>query len=77
MHRLGEEAAAAAAVEHGATAERRPFVDVVEPHRVDVVQGAEVALRVPPAGREAFEAVELAGVEFTPASAPGPGAPAP
>ena len=66
LHRFGEEAAPAAYVNHGAAAERRPFVDEVEPRGIDVVQGAEVALRVPPAGRDSLEAVELARVDVRP-----------
>ena len=66
LHRFGEEAAPAAHVEHGTAAERRPFVDEVEPRGVDVVQGAEVSLRVPPARRDALETVELSRVEVRP-----------
>src|SRR6266850_2248243 len=61
-HRLGEDAAAAAHVEHALAAEARAAVDPVEAQRVDVVQGAELAVRVPPAVRELAEFLQLCRV---------------
>src|SRR5439155_13521894 len=61
-HRLGEDAPAAAHVEHPLAAEARALVDPVEAQRIDVVQRAELALRVPPAMGELAEFLQLCRV---------------
>ena len=61
-HRLGEDAAAAAHVEHALARERREAVDPGEAQRVELVQRPELALRVPPAVRELAEFGELGGI---------------
>ena len=61
-HRLGEDAAAAADVEHLLAGEAALPVDPVQAQRVDLVQRPELALRVPPAVRELAEFLELGGV---------------
>src|SRR6185369_5788106 len=58
-HRLGEDAAAAAHVDHLLARQPREAVDPVQAQRVDVVQRLEFARRVPPAMRELAEFVEL------------------
>ena len=54
-HRLGEDAAAAADVEHLLAGEAGGAVDPFQAQRVDLVQRPELALRVPPAVRELAE----------------------
>src|SRR3954468_11438196 len=61
-HRLGEDAAAAADVEHLLAGEAGGAVDPFQAQRVDLVQRPELALRVPPAVRELRKFVELGGV---------------
>ena len=61
-HRFGEDAAAAADVEHFPACERRQAVDPAQAQRVEVVQRPELALRVPPAVREFAEFRELGRV---------------
>ena len=47
-HRLGEDAAAAAHVQHLPAVQRRQRFDPLEPQRVDCVQRPELAARIPP-----------------------------
>src|SRR6185436_8202059 len=61
-HALGENAAAAADVEHVLARERRVALDPFQAQRIDLVQRPELALRVPPARGEAAEFLELGGV---------------
>src|SRR5262249_55843668 len=61
-HRLGEDAAAASDVERRLAGEARDAVDPRKPQRVDLVQRLELALRVPPAGRQRAGFFELVGV---------------
>src|SRR5262249_16180222 len=61
-HRLGEDAAAAADVEHLLAGEASGSVDPFQAQRVDLVQRPELALRVPPAVRELREFLEFCGV---------------
>ena len=49
-HRLGEDAAAAADVEHALAAQAGEAVDPVQPQRVDLVQRPEFARRCPTSG---------------------------
>ena len=59
-HRLGEDATAAADVEHVLAGEPTAALrDVVEAQRIDVVQRLELAGRIPPAMRERAELGEL------------------
>src|SRR5438105_6312360 len=58
-HRLGEDAAAAADIEHAFAGERDALVDPVEPQRIDFVQRTELALRIPPSRSELAELLEL------------------
>src|ERR1051325_6327249 len=57
-HRLGEDAAAAAHIEHTLAREPDALVDPVEAQRIDLVQRTDLALRVPPAMRELAEFLE-------------------
>ena len=59
---LGEQAAAAADVEHSPACKRSARRDVVEAQRVDVVQRAERAARIPPFGGAGCEFRELARI---------------
>ena len=61
-HRFGEDAAAAADVEHALAGERGAAVDPVEAQRIDLVQRTELAVRVPPARGELAEFLELGRV---------------
>src|ERR1700693_5824909 len=61
-HGLGQDAAAAADVEHALAGERRMAVDPLQAQRIDLVQRPELALRVPPAVRELVEFGELCRV---------------
>src|SRR5262245_49568596 len=61
-HRLGEDAAAAADVEHVLPFERRVLLDPAQAQRVDLVQRPELALRVPPAVGQVTEFAQLGGV---------------
>ncbi len=58
-HRLAEQAAAAADVEHTQARERRSLCDVGEAQRIDLVQHPELTRRVPPARRQLFELGDL------------------
>src|SRR5690348_158024 len=62
-HRLGEDAAAAADIEHARARELGAARDPVEPERIDVVQRPELALRIPPAVRELAELRELCRID--------------
>src|SRR5438105_4904241 len=62
-HRLGENAAAAADVEHALSRKRGALVDPVEPQRIDLVQRAKLAVRIPPAMRELAELLELRRID--------------
>ena len=64
---LGEDAAAAADVEHRLAGELRDAVDPRQAQRVDLVQRTEFAGRVPPAVRELAELLQLGriGVQRT------------
>ena len=48
-HRIGQDAAAAADVEHALARQRRDALDPVQAQRIDLVQRPEFAVRVPPA----------------------------
>ena len=61
-HRFREDAAAAADVEHALAGQLRQPVDPGEAQRVEIVQRAELALRIPPAVRELAEFRELGRV---------------
>jgi hypothetical protein len=61
-HRFGEQSAAAADVEHIEPCKSGGTLDVVEPDRVQVVQRAHLALRVPPAAGGRLEARDLGRV---------------
>src|SRR4051794_291041 len=61
-HRLGEDAAAAADVEHLLAGEAGGAVDPFQAQRVDLVQRPEFALGVPPAVCELRKLLELCGV---------------
>src|SRR2546428_808342 len=61
-HRFAEDAAAAAHIEHALRPEARALVDPVEAQRIDVVQRAELAVRVPPAMGELAEFLQLCRV---------------
>ncbi len=67
-HRLGEDAAAAADVQHVAAFELRMLRDPLQAQRVDLVQRAELALGIPPAVREFPEFLQLGriGVDHEP-----------
>src|SRR5690606_35153498 len=54
-HAFGEQAATATDVQYTLAGQRRALVNVVKPQRVDVVQRAELAGRIPPAAGEGFE----------------------
>ena len=58
-HRFGEDAAAAADVEHFLARKLGMAVDPLEPDRVQVVQGFEFGLRIPPAMREFTEFLQF------------------
>jgi len=59
-HRFGENAAAAADVQHALSREASAaLVDVFQPQRVDVVQRLEVACRIPPAMRQRAELLKF------------------
>src|SRR5205085_2338122 len=58
-HRLGEDAAAAADIQHALAREPDARVDPAAAQRIDLVQRTELALRVPPAMRELAEFLEF------------------
>ncbi|MNT71263.1 hypothetical protein D3C72_2097300 [compost metagenome] len=65
-HRFGQDAAAAAHVQHLLPAKAaRAFLDPFQPKRVDGVQRLELAFRVPPPAGQGAELVEfgLVGVD--------------
>src|SRR5207302_2020105 len=62
-HCLGEDAAAAADIQHALPGEVSAAVDPVEAQRIDLVQRTELALRVPPARGELAEFLELRRVD--------------
>src|SRR4051812_1709557 len=61
-HRLGEDAAAAADVEHLLAGKAGGAIDPFQAQRVDLVQRPEFALGVPPAVCELRKLLELCGV---------------
>jgi hypothetical protein len=61
-HRLGEDAAAAADVEHLLAGERRQPVDPFQAQRIDLVQRLELGVRVPPAVGEFGKFGDFGGV---------------
>ena len=61
-HRFGQDAAAAADVEHALAGEVRVVVDPAEPDRIQFVQRLELGIRVPPAMREIAEFLEFVGI---------------
>ncbi|MNC35393.1 hypothetical protein D3C75_838770 [compost metagenome] len=62
-HRLAEDAAAAADVEHPLAGQADALVDPVDPQRVDVVQRLELAFAVPPAVGQRFELGDFGAVD--------------
>ena len=62
-HALGQEAAATADVGDPTSGETGACVDVIEPGGIEVVQGAELAVRIPPAWRRRVEFRDLGGVD--------------
>ncbi|MNM52751.1 hypothetical protein D3C81_638390 [compost metagenome] len=55
-HALGEDAATAADVEHALAKQTAALLgDPVKAHRIDLMQGFELALHVPPAGGDGFK----------------------
>ncbi len=62
-HALGENAAAAADVEHGLALEPDAIIYIVEAQRVDVVQRLELAVRVPPARGQLLEFGDFFGID--------------
>ena len=63
-HGLGEDSAAAAHVEHALAGEPADQpLDVPEAQRIDLVQRAELARRVPPAVGQGAELGELRGID--------------
>jgi hypothetical protein len=64
-HRFGQDAAAAADVEHRLAAQAGQFVDPVQAQRVDLVQRAELAVRVPPAVGQITELGKFLGVDVS------------
>ena len=48
-HRIGQDAAAAAHVQHLAPGDRRNAFDPLQPQRIDFVQRAKFAFQIPPA----------------------------
>jgi hypothetical protein len=62
-HGLGEDAAAAADVEHRARLEARMPGDPFQAQRIDVVQRPELAFRVPPAVGEVAEFFDFGRVD--------------
>jgi hypothetical protein len=61
-HGLGEDAAAAADIEHHLPVQRRDAVNMFKPQRIDFVQGPEFAVAIPPAVGEFAKLVELGRV---------------
>lgn len=61
-HALGENAAAAADVDHGFVFQCDHAVNVIEPQRVEIMQRLEFARGVPPPVREFAEFGDFAGV---------------
>jgi hypothetical protein len=62
-HRLGQDAAPAAHVEHRLAAQAGQFVDPAQAQRVDLVQRPELAVRVPPAVGKVTELGEFLHVD--------------
>ena len=60
---LRQDAAAAADVRHPRPRESAALLEVRHAHRVDVVQGLEVPVRIPPAMRQRLELRDLAVVD--------------
>ena len=58
-HRLGEQPAAAADVDEPGTVQRHALGHVIRAQRIDAVQGAELAVGVPPARRRRVESCQL------------------
>ena len=65
-HGLGENAAAAANIQHFLAAEVDELANPVEPQRIDLVQRPEFAIGVPPAGRECVKLGDLVKVYILP-----------
>jgi hypothetical protein len=61
-HRFGQDAAAAADVEHLLAGQRRQLVDPLQAQRVDLVQRPEFGIRVPPAVGEFGKFGDFGGV---------------
>ncbi len=70
-HALGEQAAAAADIQHPAAGESRAGVDVIEAGGIEVVQGAKLPFGVPPARRRRVEFRDLRRVEIPAVFHPG------
>ena len=64
-HGFAENAATAAHVEDFLAGQVDPLVDPVDPQRVDVVQGLELAFAVPPAMGQGFEFGDFGVVDVT------------
>jgi hypothetical protein len=62
-HRLGQYSAAAADIEHATAGKAGVAIDVVQPQWVDFVQRLELAVRIPPAGSEPVEFLDLERVD--------------
>ncbi len=62
-HRFGQQAAAAADVEHLQPGQASRAFDVLQSHRVQVVQRTHFALRIPPATGGRFEAGDFGGID--------------
>jgi hypothetical protein len=58
-HAFTQNSAAAAYIKYALSGKRAAGVDKVEPERIDVVQGLEFTLLVPPARRQFFELSDL------------------
>src|SRR4029079_18344639 len=63
-HRLGEDAAAAADVQHFLAGERRALIDPLQAQRIDLMEGTEFAFGIPPARGERAEFLELAWIDI-------------
>jgi len=63
-HRFGQDAAAAADIEHPLAGQRGPLVDPVEPQRIDLVQRTKRSGRIPPPVGQFAELLQLGRIDI-------------